>query len=152
MKNKMMGLMVMFLLTSTVYGQNMNLKTGQKAFDAWQIGERTGKYDDFKKLLSKNFNVFSHPLIGKYSGAEALVKMQNLIGEREKLSNALTFTDVKTFSDDTKVIFQFNSQGTVQNGKFPYQGFNIIIFHIQNDEIVGFQEYFGFIDPNWFKG
>jgi hypothetical protein len=130
---------------------NLLMETGKKAFEAWQTGEKTGNYTDFKKLLATNFNIFSHPLMGKFSDAEALLKMQNLIAEREKVSNNLTFTNVKMSATDNSVVVQFNSKGTVQNGKFPYEGFNIIVITTEKALITGFEEYFGFVDPSWFK-
>jgi hypothetical protein len=125
-------------------------KLGQLAINAWQTGEQMGNYADFKALLSENFNTFSHPLMGKFDGNEALKTLQNLIAEREKTPNNLTFSDVKIGVNEASAFVQFNSKGTVQ-GQFAYEGFNIIVFHFENDKITGFQEYFGFIDPNWFK-
>jgi activator of HSP90 ATPase len=150
-------IMVLFALALNLgYSQNvkqkqvMNTDLGKKAILAWEKGENSGNYTDFKALLATNFNLFSHPLIGKFEGAEALKKMQNLISEREKTPNNLTFSDLKFSTNETSVTVQFHSKGTVQ-GKFHYEGFNIIVFYFEGSKITGFQEYFGFIDPNWFK-
>jgi hypothetical protein len=154
MKN---AIMVLLALTLTFgFSQNlkqsqvMNIEMGKKAIVAWEKGENTGNYAIFKALLATNFNLFSHPLIGKFEGMEALKKMQGLMAEREKTPNNLTFSDLKFSTNETSVMVQFNSKGIVQ-GKFPYEGFNILVFHFTDDKVTGFQEYFGFIDPNWFK-
>jgi ketosteroid isomerase-like protein len=142
--------------SQNVFSQNlkqaqiMPTGMGEKALTAWEKGENSGNYADFKALLSTSFHTFSHPLIGKFEGQEALKKMQDLMTGREKTPNNLTFSEVKFSANETSVTVQFNSKGTVQ-GKFPYESFNIIVFHFENDKITGFQEYFGFIDPKWFK-
>lgn len=126
-------------------------KIAKLVFDAWQEGEKTGNYDHFKSYLSEKFVLFSHPLMGKYAHAEALNAIKNLIKEREQNSNALLFSEVSSFKKENAVLFQFNSKGTVQNGSFSYEGFNIILLAFDQEVFTGFQEYFGFIDPNWFK-
>lgn len=128
-----------------------NIEIGKEAFYAWQKGEKTGDYTNFKTLLSKNFIKFSHPLIGNFKGDTALFKIKDLIKERESTKNNLDFSEIQISNNGNSVTFQFNSKGTVQNDKFPYEGFNIIVIQINENKIIGFQEYFGFIDPNWFK-
>ncbi len=156
MKTKIF-LSILFLgITLQIFGQkiktkNMLIATGKTAITAWEKGENTGNYNDFKALLSTEFNSFSHPLIGKFIDTEAKLKLNNLIAERENVSNNLTFSNLTYTSSPTSIAFQFNSKGMVQGGKFPYEGFNIIVFHIAKNKIIGFQEYFGFVDPNWFK-
>ncbi len=129
----------------------MNISIGKKAIAAWEKGEKSGNYTDFKALLSGNFKLFSHPLMGKFENGNAKEKMLGLITDREKVSNNLTFSNMAITSSENKVCVQFNSKGMVQGGKFPYEGFNIIVFQIVNKKITGFQEYFGYVDPNWFK-
>jgi hypothetical protein len=96
-------------------------------------------------------NIFSHPLLGKFIENSALLKMKNLIAERETVKNSLDFSDVKITVNDDVVAVQFDSKETVQNGALHYEGFNIIVFHIGKGKIKDFQEYFGFVGPNWFK-
>jgi hypothetical protein len=127
------------------------METGKKAFDAWQIGERTGNYTDFKALLSKNFNSFSHPLIGRFANGEALNAMLKLIADRKITPNNLEFSNAIFSSNANSITIQFDSKGMVQNNAFAYAGYNIIVFEIENSNISGFKEYFGFVDPNWFK-
>lgn len=127
------------------------MQNANQIFNAWQIGEQTGNYDEFRSFLSSAFVLFSHPLLGKFENEEALSKINDLIEEREKVSNNLSFSDIKQLTNESSVSFQFSSKGMVQGGAFPYEGFNIIAFHFENNNLTGFQEYFGFIDPNWFK-
>lgn len=122
-----------------------------KIFDAWQEGEQTGNYEEFKSFLSDNFMLFTHPLLGKFEGINALHKMQELISEREKIKNNLTFSNIEISVNNKSISIHFNSKGFVQNDAFPYEGFNIITFYFENNVLTGFQEYFGFIDTNWFK-
>jgi hypothetical protein len=73
-----------------------------------------------------------------------------LIESREKSSNELRFTNVKLMENGLDFAFAFDSEGKVSGG-FPYKGFNIIVFSIENQKLTGFREYFGSIDPSWFK-
>lgn len=124
---------------------------GNKVFSAWQQGESTGDYTLFNSYISSKFTSFSHPLLGKFEGEVALQKLKELITERESSPNSLTFSEIKILSNETFIGFSFRSQGTVQGGKFQYYGFNIIVFNIEDDSLKGFSEFFGYIDPNWFK-
>jgi hypothetical protein len=128
----------------------MTSTLAEAAISAWGKGENSGNYTEFKALLSDKFDTFSHPLMGKFTGNEAIQKINGLIADREKVSNNLTFSDIKISTSNTSASVQFNSKGIVQ-GKFPYESFNIIVLHFQENKISGFQEYFGFVDPNWFK-
>jgi hypothetical protein len=120
------------------------------AFQAWAKGEQTGFYDDYKALLSDSFRLFSHPLLGRFTDSEALTRMRALIAERQKTPNQLTFSNMSRASSENTVLFQFDSAGTVSGG-FSYQGYNIIGFVVEDGQITGFREYFGHIDPQWFK-
>jgi hypothetical protein len=123
----------------------------EQIFDAWQQGEKSGSYERFKSFLSESFILFSHPLIGKFVDKEAFEQITKLIKKREQNKNQLTFSDIIVFENENAFMFQFNSKGMVENGKFPYEGYNIILLTLTNDKLKGFQEYFGFIDPSWFK-
>ncbi len=123
----------------------------QRAIKAWEKGESSGDYSDFKSLLSTDFDLFSHPLMGVFSGREARAKMEGMIAEREKLPNALTFSQIVITTAEDYAMIAFNSQGTVMGGKYPYQGYNVIGFKITGEQISGFREYFGFVDPAMFK-
>jgi hypothetical protein len=123
----------------------------QTAISAWEKGESSGDYSDFKSLLATDFNLFSHPLMGRFSGREAKAKMDAIIAEREKLPNALTFSEVMITTGDNYALIAFNSEGTVMDGKYPYQGYNVIGFKLTGGKISGFREYFGFVDPAMFK-
>jgi hypothetical protein len=127
------------------------MQNAKQIFNAWQIGEKTGNYDKFKSFLSSAFILFSHPLLGKFENEEALNKIKNLVAEREKLNNNLSFSEVIVLTNLNQVSFQFSSKGMVQGGAFNYEGFNIISIHFENNLFTGFQEYFGYIDPSWFK-
>jgi ketosteroid isomerase-like protein len=131
-----------------------NLSAAETAFQAWAKGELTGDYTDFKSLISENFVRFSHPFSvsrGSYTGSLARQMMVQLIASREAQPNHLTFSNITSAIGDNTVIFQFDSQGTVGGG-YPYQGWNIIAITIENEQVVGFREYFGDIDPSWFTG
>ncbi|GAB3227125.1 hypothetical protein [Spirosoma arcticum] len=122
----------------------------QLAFQAWARGEQTGLYDDYKALLSDSFRLFSHPLLGRFIESEALACMLALIAEREKTPNQLVFSNIGMASGENTFLFQFDSVGTVSGG-FSYQGYNIIGFVVEDGRVTGFREYFGHIDPQWFK-
>jgi hypothetical protein len=123
----------------------------EKIFDAWQLGEQTGNYELFKSFLSDTFILFTHPLLGKFENENALSKIKDLITEREKISNNLLFSEIEVFINEFAVSFHFNSKGTVQNGAFQYEGYNIITLHFEENILTGFQEYFGFINKKWFN-
>ena len=148
--------LIIFTFTSTMtQAQNMNVTdTQQKAteiFKAWQKAEFGQGYDSFKTFLNeKNFEFFSHPLLGSYKGKEAFDKFYSLVREREVKPNNLTFHNIVTYAVKNVFFFQFDSEGKTSGG-YTYKGFNIIQIEIKEGELVGFREYFGFVDPAWFK-
>lgn len=137
-------------MTSLSNAQNSNEKTAQVVFNAWEKGENTGNYNDFKKFLSADFSAFSHPLLGNYSEKKALDQIKGLIAEREINSNQLIFTEIQMINNNNQYVFLFNSRGSVAGG-FSYEGFNAIVLTVVENKLTSFREYFGFIDPNWFK-
>lgn len=147
------------LMTLIVIPKTANAQTkkrtmkalAQTAINAWQKGENSGDYTDFKSLLAPGFDLFSHPLLGRFSGTEARRKMEEIIAEREKLPNALTFSEIVITTAEDYAMIAFNSEGTVMGGKYPYQGYNVIGFKLTGGKISGFREYFGFVDPAMFK-
>ena len=154
LKNVKLTLILILTTLNQSCMENKSLeKNGEKAYAAWQVGELTGNYSDFKKLLSNDFNFFSHPsaVRGVFKGEEAKTKITELMANREKLKNALTFSNPVFMTTSNQVAVQFNSKGTVMNGQFPYQGYNIIVFGFNDNKIVSFREYFGDVDPAWFK-
>ncbi len=148
-------LTIMILFSTGIIAQektNKNMKTAKQAFAAWEKGENSGDYSDFKTLLSPNFAFYSHPLQpsrGVYTGKEALSQMNELIKAREKAPNNLKFSNVVVTSGGGTFVFQFDSEGKV--GAYDYKGWNAISLTIENDKITGFREYFGDIEPAWFK-
>jgi hypothetical protein len=123
------------------------------AFKAFEAGEKSGNYRDFKALVSDQFNAYSHPLQpsrGVFKGAEAKSKMLELVAQREKTPNSLTFSEVVHHCAASTCLFQFNSEGQVGGG-FPYKGYNVIALTVQNGKLTGFREYLGDLEPLWFQ-
>jgi hypothetical protein len=129
----------------------MNGDMAAQAFAAWQKGEAGQGYDDFKQLISRSgFRYCSHPLIGYYQGEVGLDKLLGLIKDREVKPNRLQFTHIVSYRNADGACFQFDSKGILGDGTV-YEGYNIIQVAIEKDKLVGFREYFGYIDPSWFK-
>ena len=122
----------------------------QKAFDAWQTGERDGKYDDFLALLAPReaFVLYSHPTEkrGVLMSGEGWDALKQLIAGRTANPNHLTFSSTKVFESDDAVAFQFDSKGRVAGLDKPYNGYNVIVFTIKSGKVVGFREYLGSLD------
>ncbi len=129
------------------------LRTGKKAFDAWQRGEYTGNYDAFKKVVAPDFNLFANPLKGRFFGEDAPKALRELIAERESNRNSLTFSGVTSFVTGKRVGFQFDLSGTIKNGSQNYKSYHLIVFEVDDirDLITGFSEYFGTLDSGWLK-
>ena len=148
-------LTVMLLFSANLIARektNKNMKIAKQAFAAWEKGENSGDYGDFKAMLSPNFAFYSHPLRpgrGVYKGKEAFLKTNTLIEEREKAPNNLKFSNILVTSGDNTFVFQFDSEGKV--GGHDYKGWNTISLTIENGKITGFREYFGDVEPAWFK-
>jgi hypothetical protein len=125
----------------------------ESAFRAWEKGESTGNYGEFRALLSPQFELFSHPVQparGVFRGAQAREMMDNLIAQRTETPNQLKFTNVRTHQAQNSFIFEFDSEGKVSS--YPYKGWNAIQISIGSDnKIVSFREYLGDIDPAWFQ-
>lgn len=126
-----------------------------RAFKAWETGESTGNYTAFRQLMAPGFHTFAHPLRtdGKptqLSGATARQHMEALMQARTANPNQLRFRNVVASYGDSTAVFQFDSEGTLAGG-YPYRGYNVIALTIRGGQVVGFQEYFGDIDPLWFQ-
>jgi ketosteroid isomerase-like protein len=153
MKKILVAISLLLFAGVNGYAQNkktMNKQIAQQAFDAWGIAEGTGNYDTFKALVSTDFSTYSHPLYGNFTGATAKEKMMELMTGREKNSNQLKFSNVVITNNGSQYAFAFDSEGKVAGG-YPYKGFNIIVLTIDKQKVTGFREYFGFVDPAWFK-
>lgn len=128
-------------------------QTAEKAFAAWQYGELTGNYTNFKTLLADDFNVFSHPSPdrGVYYGERARTALLKLIEGRAMAPNQLIFSNAQFLVGSKSVAVQFDSEGSFVNRKYSYKGYNVIVFEIEKEKISGFREYFGDVDPSWFE-
>lgn len=150
MKKIITSLILILTIMSTQGQANDHAVIAEKAFAAWQEGEKTGNYTNFKVFLQSDFKEFSHPLLGSYTGEAARIKFLELIAQREITKNQLDFTDVKVISNENHFVFAFNSSGSVAGG-YKYQGFNAVLLTVEKHKLTGFREYFGLIDPSWFK-
>jgi hypothetical protein len=147
----MLLLFLPFDLEEVMCKNNCMQQTATNIFNAWQKGESGNGYDSFKKFIDADtFNYFSHPLSAHFTGQKAYDKMMALVKGREEKPNQLSFSNIITYSNDNSFCFQFNSEGKVSDG-FDYKGYNIIQFEIEDNKLIGFREYFGFIDTAWFK-
>ncbi|MBC7938049.1 MAG: hypothetical protein H7Y86_22090 [Rhizobacter sp.] len=131
--------------------QSMQQQIASSIFKGWQTGEAGGGYYSFRKyVVADGFQYFSHPLLGNYTGKEAYEKLMSLVKEREIKPNMLQFSNITRYQHDNSFCFQFDSEGKVGDG-FDYKGYNIIQLEIQDGKLISFREYFGYINPSWFK-
>jgi ketosteroid isomerase-like protein len=125
----------------------------QKAFAAWEKGEKTGNYADFQALISPEFEVFSHPVQparGVFTGTQARDMMLKLTAERRQNPNQLAFSNIRVHQSKNSFLFEFDSEGEVSG--YPYKGWNAIRITIGTDnKVTSFREYLGDIDPAWFQ-
>lgn len=155
-KFKMLLLIAICMLSICSYGQikatnNMQQDLANFIFNGWQTGEAGKGYYSFKKyVLADGFQYFSHPLLGNYTGTEAYEKLMALVKEREAKPNQLKFSNIIGYQHSNSFCFQFDSEGKVADG-FDYKGYNIIQLEIKDGKLIGFREYFGYINPSWFK-
>lgn len=128
-------------------------KAAQSAFLAWEKGEKTGNYADFKAVLSPDFNLFSHPVQparGVFQSTKAKEMMMQLIEQRSQTPNQLTFANVRQHQSQNSSMFEFDSEGKVAG--YPYKGWNAIQITMGSvSKVVSFREYLGDIDPAWFQ-
>jgi hypothetical protein len=141
-------------INGTAYAKELSVeKTATAAFAAFSVGEKTGDYSSFKKFISDGFLLYSHPvqpIRGVFNGAMAKDKMDELIAQREKTPNALTFSNVQHFCKGSSCVFQFDSEGLIA-GNFPYKGYNAIALTVAKGKVIGFREYLGDVEPLWFQ-
>ncbi len=143
-------LLCFFLVSSNLFAQNKTKELAKKAIDLWQIGEKEGNYSLFtKEVDSTHFSYFSHPFVGNLKGKEAYKALKKLIADRTINPNSLLFTNHQYFINKHKAVVIFNSKGTA--GKIKYDGPIAIQFEFLNNKIIGFTEYIGLINPDWFK-
>jgi hypothetical protein len=142
------------LAPSAVHAQTQSISViAESAFRAWEKGENTGNYTEFRALLSPQFELFSHPVQparGVFRGAQAREMMNSLIAQRTQTPNQLKFANVRTHQAQNSFLFEFDSEGKVSG--YPYKGWNAIQITIGSDnKIASFREYLGDIDPTWFQ-
>lgn len=123
---------------------------GITVFAAWQTGEKTGDYVQMKEFITEGFIAFSHPLLGRHDGHSARETFLKLMDDRTLSPNELSFRNLRVTAQNNQIIFQFDSAGTVMNQAQPYDGFNLIALTFEAGVLTGFEEYFGFVDPQWF--
>lgn len=82
-------------------------------------------------------------MVGKFEGGEALVQINKLILEREHNSNNLEFSNIKFTLLENTFVYDFDSNRTVTREKLPYSGFNMIKIAVDNNRVIGFQEFLG---------
>jgi ketosteroid isomerase-like protein len=122
---------------------NRTLDVAQRGFAAFQHGWETGDFAPYIALLADDFT-FWFPAAkhrGKYAGREGREHMVAKCHEHTEAGDRLTFSLNCITSNDTTVMFEFDSKGTI-SGK-PYQGRNAISLDVSGDRISGFREYFG---------
>lgn len=128
-------------------------QAAQRAFLAWEKGESTGNYAEFKSAQSPEFNLFSHPVQparGVYTGSKAKEMMAQLIEQRSQNPNQLKFVNVRSHQSQNSFMFEFDSEGKVSG--YPYKGWNVIQITLGSDnKVVSFREYLGDVDPAWFQ-
>jgi glutaredoxin len=129
--------------------QIQNTMFAMSALKAWEEGEKTGNYDKFKGLISPDFELFSHPIVGKFVGRDALIELNKMIRDREQNSNNLEFSNIKFTLLENTFVYEFDSNGSVTKDKIPYSGHNMIKIIVNNGKIIGFQEYFGDIKSGY---
>jgi ketosteroid isomerase-like protein len=129
------------------------LKTGKKAFDAWQRGEFTGDYSGFEAMIADNFELIAHPMIGRHGGQEACQMLRELIAAKKEARNSLMFSSITSFVTGKRVGFQFDVKGTLRAGARAYSSHHIMVLEVDDlrDVITGFSEYFGTLDAAWLE-
>jgi hypothetical protein len=137
-------------INGTAYAREVSVeKTATAAFAAFGVGEKTGDYTSSKKFIGGDFSVYSHPaqpIRGVFNGTIARDKIGDLIAQREKTPNALTFSNVQHFCNGSSCIFQFDSEGLIA-GSFPYKGYNATALTVSKGKVIGFREYLGDVEP-----
>lgn len=122
-------------------------QTAQQAFDYLAQGWATGNFQPFIDMLADEV-MFWLPIGQQRNTPFGYEDKQQLIARlqvRTERGDRLIFSPPKNIlSNDTSVIVEFETQGTIRNQAFT--GNNVISFDIQDDKITGIREYFGEID------
>ncbi|MBD2203964.1 nuclear transport factor 2 family protein [Calothrix sp. FACHB-1219] len=122
-------------------------QTAQQAFDYLAKGWATGNFQPFIDMLADEV-MFWLPVGQQRDTPFGYENKQQLIARfqaRTERGDRLIFSQPKNIiSNDTSVIVEFETQGTIRNQ--PFTGNNVISFDIQDDKITGIREYFGEID------
>ena len=141
---------LIFFFNSSAQTQIKNKQLAVNAINAWQKGEDGEGYETFTAMLdSSHFQYFSHPFTGYNKGAEGFTTLQVLIKNRTQNPNHLKFSEQEFFVNGDKVVILFRSTGNA--GKIKYDGPVCIQFEFRKNKIVGFKEYLGLLNPEWFK-
>ena len=119
----------------------LEMKYAREALNAWETGQKTGNFSDFKQRLSNEFNVFSHPTVGKVVGENAKQTILDFIEEQEKNTSRIEFSNITFTKLENSFAYQFDVKSV--NGNDNFNGFNMIKIVIEDEKIVTFQEYYG---------
>lgn len=130
-------------LTLSSTTNNRTLDVAQRGFAAFQRGWATGEFAPYIAMLTDDFLFWfpAGPHRGKYAGREGREHMVAKCREHAASGDRLTYTPYRVTSNDTTVMFEFDSSGTI-GGKH-YLGRNAISLDVSGDRISGFREYFG---------
>lgn len=129
--------------TTSSTTNNQTLDVAQRGLAAFQRGWETGDFAAYIAMLTDDFLFWfpAGPHRGKYAGREGREHMVAKCREQAEAGDRLTFAPYRVTSNDTTVMFEFDSKGTI-SGK-PYKGRNAISLDVIGDRISGFREYFG---------
>ncbi len=122
---------------------NRTLDMAQRGFAAYQRGWATGDFAPYIAMLTDDFLFWfpAGPHRGKYAGRSGREHMVAKCREHAEAGDRLTYAPYRVTSNDTTVMFEFDSEGTI-GGKH-YLGRNAISLDVSGERISGFREYFG---------
>ncbi|HEU4404413.1 MAG TPA: nuclear transport factor 2 family protein [Polyangiaceae bacterium] len=127
-------------------------RVARDAFERFRQGWRTGNFDSYLARLRRDDFEFSFPvgeLRGRARGPEGYARMVRKLnadaqgGVRLELSEPLHVS-----TDGRTTVFEFESSGRI--GEIDYRARNAIALEVEGDQVVGFREYFGDVDPRMF--
>lgn len=121
------------------------METAQKAYKHFTHGLATSEWEAFLDMLTDDFT-FWFP-VGAYKGLNVGKEKAAAFFQyvSQVMDKGLTVTLQRITSNETTVVFEFCSQGSLRGN--PYQNQVAVSFDVRGDKICSYREYMAVVFP-----
>ena len=124
------------------------LAAAQRAFDAWKQSLETGDEQVFAAVVADNVKFVVNLPFDQWRGEhQGRARVEELLRfERDVLKLRPRITQLNVLANGNRVAFEWSVEGTVLGKPRRPDTRNLLIFEVDDDKVVNFREYFGYVD------